>query len=29
MDSQKSVTPGQACVIYDETRVIGGGFICR
>ena len=29
MDSQKSVTPGQACVIYDETRLIGGGFICR
>jgi tRNA-uridine 2-sulfurtransferase len=21
--------PGQACVFYDGTRVLGGGFICR
>lgn len=24
-----SVTPGQACVIYDESRVLGGGWIVR
>ncbi len=24
---QKSVTPGQACVIYKESRVLGGGWI--
>jgi len=26
---QKSVTPGQACVIYDGERVLGGGWITR
>lgn len=25
---QRSVTPGQACVIYEGTRVLGGGWIC-
>lgn len=24
---QKSITPGQACVLYDDTRVLGGGWI--
>jgi tRNA-uridine 2-sulfurtransferase len=24
-----AITPGQACVIYDGTRVIGGGWITR
>lgn len=28
-DPQKSVTPGQACVIYDGSRVLGGGWIIR
>ncbi len=23
------ITPGQACVMYDETRIIGGGWITR
>ncbi len=23
------VTPGQACVMYDDTRVLGGGWITR
>ena len=26
--SHKAITPGQACVIYDNTRVMGGGWIC-
>lgn len=26
-EPQKSVTPGQACVLYDGTRVLGGGWI--
>jgi tRNA-specific 2-thiouridylase len=26
---QESVTPGQACVIYQEDRVLGGGAIVR
>lgn len=26
-EPQKSVTPGQACVFYDGTRLLGGGFI--
>ncbi len=25
----KAVTPGQACVMYDGTRVLGGGWIVR
>lgn len=27
--AEKSVTPGQACVIYDSDRVLGGGWITR
>lgn len=27
--AEKSVTPGQACVIYDNNRVLGGGWITR
>jgi tRNA-specific 2-thiouridylase len=26
---QRSVTPGQAAVVYDRDRVLGGGWICR
>ncbi len=29
MTAEKSVTPGQACVIYDNNRVLGGGWITR
>jgi len=29
LSPEKAVTPGQACVIYDETRVLGGGWISR
>ncbi|MBF0453552.1 MAG: tRNA 2-thiouridine(34) synthase MnmA [Magnetococcales bacterium] len=25
---QKAITPGQACVLYDQERVMGGGWIC-
>ncbi|MBF0381041.1 MAG: tRNA 2-thiouridine(34) synthase MnmA [Magnetococcales bacterium] len=25
---QKSITPGQACVLYEGDRVLGGGWIC-
>jgi len=25
----KGITPGQACVMYDDTRVLGGGWIER
>jgi len=28
-DFERAVTPGQACVIYDDTRVLGGGWISR
>ena len=28
-DSIKAITPGQACVIYDGDRVLGGGWITR
>lgn len=24
----KAIAPGQACVIYSDTRMLGGGFIC-
>lgn len=27
--SQYAITPGQACVIYDGTQVLGGGWIIR
>jgi tRNA-specific 2-thiouridylase len=26
---EKAVAPGQACVVYDGTRVLGGGIIAR
>ena len=26
---ERAVAPGQACVFYDGTRVLGGGFILR
>jgi len=26
---QFGVAPGQACVVYQESRVLGGGWICR
>lgn len=26
---QKSITPGQACVMYDDTRMLGGGWIIK
>ena len=29
LQPQKSVTPGQACVMYDGERVLGGGWIVR
>lgn len=29
LTAEKSVTPGQACVIYDNNRVLGGGWITR
>ena len=28
-EPQRAVTPGQAVVLYDEERVLGGGFIAR
>lgn len=28
-DPQHSVTPGQAVVLYDGDRVVGGGWICQ
>lgn len=27
LTAQKSISPGQACVVYDGTRVLGGGWI--
>ena len=29
LDTPTLPAPGQACVLYDATRVLGGGFICR
>lgn len=28
-DGYPGITPGQACVMYDDTRVLGGGWIAR
>lgn len=29
LSPEKAVTPGQACVIYDNERMLGGGWITR
>jgi tRNA-specific 2-thiouridylase len=29
VDPQAGVAPGQACVIYDGSKVLGGGWILR
>ncbi len=29
LDEPALPAPGQACVIYDGSRILGGGFICR
>lgn len=29
LSDEKAVTPGQACVIYQNSRVLGGGWITR
>jgi tRNA-specific 2-thiouridylase len=28
-EPEAAIAPGQACVFYDEDRVLGGGWICR
>jgi len=28
-DGEDGISPGQACVFYDGTRVMGGGWITR
>lgn len=29
LGDEKAITPGQACVLYDNTRVLGGGWITK
>lgn len=29
LEPEKAITPGQACVIYNDSRVLGGGWITR
>jgi tRNA-specific 2-thiouridylase len=29
LGTEKAITPGQACVLYDDTRLLGGGWIMR
>lgn len=29
LEPEKAITPGQACVIYDNSRLLGGGWITR
>lgn len=29
LEQEKAITPGQACVFYEGTRVLGGGWITR
>lgn len=29
LEEEKAISPGQACVFYHETRVLGGGWITR
>jgi tRNA-uridine 2-sulfurtransferase len=29
LENDNAITPGQACVIYDNNRVLGGGWITR